>query len=342
MNSTLMRNSLMRGLPIKILFLIIVSFVLLSSIFYAQLGPNNLKDKEEHSFVIPSGTVPGQIAADLEKQGFIKNARAFLIYARLVGKIDQFKAGYYLLSPSMNVPEITQILVKGKVATISFTIPEGYHLRQIVEVLVKKGIMTEEEFWTIIKEGKFSYPFLKDLPPTERRLEGYLFPDTYIIPLGLKPNKVIDVMLKRFQGVYESLPQNQTDLNIHEVVTLASIVEGESRVDEERPLIASVFLNRLEIGMKLDSDATIQYLFDKRKERVLYKDLEINSPYNTYRNKGLPPGPIGSPGEASLHAVLEPANSKYLYFVAKKDGSGEHVFARTLEEHGQNKRKLGY
>mgnify|MGYP005856033923 CR=1 FL=1 len=149
-------------------------------------------------------------------------------------------------------------------------------------------------------------------------------------------------MLKRFEQIIKKMPPNRTGLSLHELVTLASLVEGESVLDEERSLIASVFLNRLRINMKLDSDATIQYLFDKRKDRVLYKDLEIKSPYNTYLNRGLPPGPIGSPGEASLRAVFEPAESKFFYFVAKKDGSGEHVFSRTREEHDANKRKLGY
>ena len=226
--------------------------------------------------------------------------------------------------------------------TVTFTIPEGYHLRQIVEVLTGQGIVTADEFWHLVKDGNFDYSFIKDLPRTERRLEGYLFPDTYTIPKGMAAEKVIDVMLKRFEQILNKMPPNESGLNLHETVTLASIVEGESMLDEERPLVASVFLNRLAIDMKLDSDATIQYLFDKRKQRVLLKDLEIKSPYNTYLNKGLPPGPIGSPGEASLRAVFQPAASKYYYFVARKDNSGEHVFSRTLQEHNANKRKLGY
>jgi len=129
---------------------------------------------------------------------------------------------------------------------------------------------------------------------------------------------------------------------MRDTVVLASIVEAESRVDKDRPLIASVFLNRLKIKMPLQADATLQYVFAERKERVLYKDLETDDPYNTYKYGGLPPGPICSPGEASLRAVCEPAETDYYYFVAKKDGSGEHVFSRTLAEHNANKRKLGY
>lgn len=322
--------------------LTVIALVLMGSLFYGQLGAAQPGAGQEELFIIESGSTPGTIANQLAKEGLIKNSRVFLLYARLVGKIDKFKAGHYLLKPSYDTPQIINIIEKGIVATTTFTIPEGYSLRQIADVLVKKGIATEEEFWAAVKDGDYDYSFLKELPKSETRLEGYLFPDTYQIPRGMKVDKVIDVMLKRFEQVYNSLPENQSGLNVHEVVTLASIIEGEALVDKDRPLIASVFFNRLKIGMKLDSDATIQYALGGHKERVLYKDLEIDSPYNTYRNKGLPPGPIGSPGEASLRAVMESAESKYMYFVAKKDGSGEHVFSRTLQEHNINKKKLGY
>jgi len=342
MNSPLTRMTSYNLKNIKLLITILLLGIGVGAVFYGQLSPARPGMDEEQLFVVETGSTPSEIAAELEKQGLIKNSRAFLIYARLAGDIEKFKAGQYLLKPSLNAVEIENILVKGRVATITFTIPEGYHLRQIVEVLTRQGITTEEEFWRLVKDGEFDYPFLNDLPRTDRRLEGYLFPDTYIIPKGMSGEKVIDLMLKRFDQILKKMPPNRTGLSLHELVTLASIVEGESLLDKERPLIASVFYNRLRIKMKLDSDATIQYLFDKRKDRVLFKDLEIKSPYNTYLNRGLPPGPIGSPGEASLRAVCEPAESKYFYFVARKDGSGEHVFARTLEEHNANKRKLGY
>ncbi len=327
---------------LKIMGLVLLMFVIAGAVFYGQLAAVRPGVDEQIAVDIKNGSTPTEIASELDKQGLIKNKQVFLIYARLSGKINSFKSGQYLLKPSLNIPQIVNILVVGKVATVSFTIPEGYHLRQIVETLVKKGIVTEEEFWREVKEGDFNYSFLKELPKTERRLEGYLFPDTYIIPKGADTKMVLDVMLKRFEQVYQKLPANNTGLSLHEIVTLASIVEGESMLDKERPYVASVFYNRLKIKMKLDSDATIQYLFDKRKERVLYKDLEIDSPYNTYRNRGLPPGPIGSPGEASLLAVLEPAKTDYFYFVAKKDNSGEHLFAATIAGHAENKRILGY
>lgn len=342
MNAPLVKGRRLSKKPIKLVLFLLVLIVTSLAVFYGQLGAFDPVNNEEVLFIVENGSTVGRIAQDLQKEGLIKNANTFLLYARVTGNTGKLKAGQYILKPSLNIPQLMDILIKGRVATVSFTIPEGYHLRQIVEVLASQGFATQDQFWQAVKEGEFNYSFIKDLPKTERRLEGFLFPDTYVIPKGMPVEKILDVMLKRFDQVYKKLPPNTSGLSLYEVVTLASIVEGESMLDEERPMVASVFLNRLNIGMKLDSDATIQYLFDKRKTRVLYKDLEIESPYNTYRNKGLPPGPIGSPGEASLRAVHEPAKSKYLYFVARKDNSGEHVFASTLQEHNVNKRKLGY
>lgn len=310
--------------------------------FCNALGPAQPEMTAEKTFIVRNGATPGEIAHNLQQEGLIKNASVFLLYARLSGNLLKFKAGEYLLAPAFPVARIMEMLTKGQVSTVTFTVPEGRNLREIAKILEEQGIMGTEEFWRLVKEGDYSYPFLEGLPRDEHCLEGYLFPDTYKIPKGMVPEKVLDMMLARFEQIAERLPANQSGLTARQAVILASLVEGESKVDKDRPLIASVFLNRLRINMKLDSDATVQYLFDEHKERVLYKDLEIDSPYNTYRYRGLPPGPIGSPGEASLRAVWEPADTNYLYFVAKKDGSGEHVFTRTLAEHNRAKKELGY
>jgi len=328
---------------VQLFIVLLALFITLSTMFYSLLEPVQKEGQgQEVTFVVERGTPSKTIANNLEQAGLIKSAKAFLLYARLTGNLENFKAGEYLLKTSDNAKEIINILVQGKIVTVSFTIPEGYHLRQIADVLVKEGITTEEEFWRVVSGADFDYDFLEGLPKNERRLEGYLFPDTYIIPKGWETEKVINTMLKRFAEVYNGLPANKSGLNMRDTVVLASIVEAESRVDKDRPLIASVFLNRLKIKMPLQADATLQYVFAERKERVLYKDLETDDPYNTYKYGGLPPGPICSPGEASLRAVCEPAETDYYYFVAKKDGSGEHVFSRTLAEHNANKRKLGY
>lgn len=323
--------------------LLLIGLCLISCLyFFNLLGPVDSEDDVEHLFVIKKGTAARQIAKDLKEEGLIKNARAFILYTRVTGNLSHLQAGHYLLKPAMKVQMIVKKLAAGQVAVQKFTIPEGYHLRQIAEVLAKNEIMTAKEFWAVVKEGTYDYFFLEDLPANEKRLEGYLFPDTYLVPIGCSAEEVVATMLKRFWNVYQALPANETGLTIHQVVTLASIVEGECCLDEERPIVASVFLNRLKRGQKLEADSTVQYALEERTQRVLYDDLEVKSEYNTYRISGLPPGPIGCPGQASLQAVLQAADTDYYYFVAKKDQSGEHVFSRTFAEHIAAKKKLGY
>lgn len=341
MSLTLRRKSAARTF-LGLSLVALVALVALGAVFHSQLGPAQPGNNEEILFTVKNGSSAAAIAQQLEQEGLIKNAQAFLLYARISGDLNSFKAGQYLLKASSTAQEIMDVLIKGKVVTVSFTIPEGFTLKQIAKTLADKGITTEEEFWRVVKETDFPYEFLKDLPKTETRLEGFLFPDTYIIPKGWETEKVIDLMLKRFAQVYAELPPNKSGLSMYETVILASIVEAESKLDEERPKIASVFLNRLKIKMPLQADATLQYAFKERKERVLYKDLELDSPYNTYKYGGLPPGPIGSPGKASLEAVCQPAETKYYYFVAWRDGSGRHEFTETLAQHNAKKRELGY
>lgn len=327
---------------IIVVAILIACGILARNTYYSMLEPVDSSGNEEVHFTVEMGTAPTQIATNLEKAGLIKNAKAFLLNARLSGNLEKFKAGEYIFQASDTAQEIMEALIKGNIVTVSFTIPEGYTLKQIANTLVGKGIATEEEFWQAVTEGEFDYEFLQDLPKSEHRLEGYLFPDTYSIPRGWPVEKVVNLMLKRFQEIYNQLPPNKSGLNMRDTVILASIVEAESRVAEDRPLIASVFLNRLRINMLLQADATLQYAFAERKGQVLYKDLELDDPYNTYKYGGLTPGPIGSPGKASLEAVCEPADTKYYYFIARKDGSGKHEFSKTLAEHNAWRRKLGY
>jgi len=321
------------------LLILLVGWIIFNNLF----GPYDKNNTEQYSINIKPGLSTSAIAQILAKEQIISNPKLFQFYVRCNNMDGKLKAGDYALSPGMSMGEIASKLVEGQVITYKFTIPEGYTLKQISELLANKKLIDEEEFWRIVKEEPFpEFDFLQGISKDEKRLEGYLFPDTYIISKGMSGKQIIEIMLKRFSQVYSQLPPNSTDLNPRKVVILASMVELESLVDKDRPLIASAFLNRLKIGMKLDCDATIQYIFPERKKQVLLTDLEIDSPYNTYKNNGLPPGPIGSPGKASLEAVHQPADTKYKYFVARKDGSGEHVFAVTLKQHNENKRKLGY
>ncbi|MDA8236206.1 MAG: endolytic transglycosylase MltG [Clostridia bacterium] len=304
------------------------------------LSPVTPGSSEKVVITIPGGASTGKVAAILTEQRLIKNDRVFSLYARFQGLDNKLKAGEYQFSPAMSVQEIVDALTKGVVTTYTFTIPEGYNTKQIAKVLVDKGYVNDEKFWQAVEKGNFEYDFLKGLPNGRQRLEGYLFPATYKITKGMTEEQIIDRMLKRFSQ--EITPEykakaDKLGLTLHEAVTLASIIEREAVADEERPKVAAVFLNRIKKGMKLESCATVQYALGENKTRLLYKDLRIDSPYNTYLIKGLPVGPIANAGSPSLQAAVNPADVDYLFFVVSVDG--KHAFSKTLAEHNRNKEK---
>lgn len=249
------------------------------------------------------------------------------------GTDRKLQTGRYVLSPRYSLPQILEKLSQGDTSWVTFTVPEGYNLRQIAALLATQGLATEEDFWEAATKGDFSYPFLAGAPPGKNRLEGFLFPDTYCVAPGTSAEKIINLFLRRFAEVYAvyAARAEEAGLTPLEVVTLASLVEKEAKCDAERPLVAAVFRNRLQRQMPLESCATVQYLLDKPKERLTRANLALPSLYNTYLHPGLPPGPIASPGKASLEAVLSPAPVPYLYFVARSDGT--HIFSKTFQEH---------
>lgn len=282
---------------------------------------------------IPAGATAAEIGRLLEDHGIIRSALAFGFYAARQKADQKLKPGIYLLSPGENLSQILEHLVAGRVMEEEFTIPEGFTLKQIARVLAEKGLVTEDEFWQAAAKP-YNYPFLEGISPGTHYLEGFLFPDTYRVPAGTTAEAIIRLMLDRFQQVYNEIEEERApglELDTLEIVTLASIVEKEAKLDRERPLVAGVFLNRLRRGMKLESCATVEYLLETPKPVLTYEDLQLESPYNTYQVMGLPPGPIGSPGRASLLAALNPARTDYLYFAARPDGS--HEFSRSLREH---------
>lgn len=315
--------------------------LLLYSIFF----PLNLRDMpslpkgERVSFYIYPGEGLAIVADKLERLKVIKNAELFIEEAKR-SKLP-IKAGGYLLSEGMSISEVIESL-RGRPILEKVTIPEGLTAKDIAKVLFQREIITsEEEFLDLVFNGKDAFKgfkFLKDIPSPS--VEGYLFPDTYHFPKRTPPKDVISAMLKRFERAISSDMLNQLPklgLSFHEVIILASIVEKEGQKDEEYPIIAAVFYNRLKKGMKLESCATVEYLLPERKKRLTMEDLRINSPYNTYMYKGLPPGPICNPGLKAIRGAFSPANVDYLYFVSKGDGG--HYFSRTYEEHVEAKNK---
>ncbi len=276
------------------------------------------------------------VATKLQDLGLIQSPLKFRLFARLSGAHRKIKAGEYQLYGTMTPRQLLDTLVEGKVLLYRVTIPEGYTLHQIAQTVAEAGFGDADAFYRLATDPDV----VKAEKVDAQTLEGYLFPDTYYFPKGFAQAKIIDAMVQRFR---ESISDRwrarakELGLTLHQVVTLASIIEKETGVPEERPLIASVFHNRLRRGMRLETDPTVIYGIANFDGNLTRKHLRTMTPYNTYLIKGLPPGPIASPGRAALEAALYPADTDYLFFVARKDGT--HQFSSTLEEHQKAVRK---
>ncbi|WP_432401072.1 endolytic transglycosylase MltG [Wukongibacter sp. M2B1] len=321
------------------LLLIILICVFSGYNYYSSLKlPVDMNDSKDIIINIPSGASTSKIANILRNNNLIRNELYFRYISKQRAIGGKYQAGDYKLRRSMDIDQIIEKLFKGEVyaETAKFTIPEGFELNQIIERLSSHSELNinKEKLLDIIENEDFDFKFLKGIPKGKNRLEGYLFPDTYEVTKDSSERDIILMMLNRFDKVFKEEyyeRANELHMSVQDIITLASIIEREARVESDRPIISSVFYNRLEKEMLLQSCATIQYALGERKEKLTYKDLEIESSYNTYKNIGLPPTPIASPGESSIKAALYPDDTSYLYFVAKGDGS--HVFTKTYKEH---------
>jgi peptidoglycan lytic transglycosylase G len=287
--------------------------------------------------IIPRGATFRAAADSMAAKGVIRSPLAFRIYARARGLDRQIQAGTYLLRPGTSWKEVVGAMNGGTGLINRITIPEGFTIAQITSVLVRSLHATPDSVDAAVRDSALRAR-VSDPAAT---LEGYLFPDTYIFEPGTTARQAVTEMVKRFEREWKPGFDAQAAAlgrSRHEIVTMASIVEKEARLPEERPVIAAVYYNRLKDGMPLQADPTVQYAMGRHTERVLYRDLTIDSPYNTYLYPGLPPGPIASPGGASLRAALAPARVPFLYFVAAPDG--HHEFRATIAEHEQAKRAV--
>jgi UPF0755 protein len=307
--------------------------------------PDLAKDPraESRTFVISRGETAGTIARRLESEGFIRSALAFVYVLYDTGRETALQSGTYTISPGFTPRELARVFEKAPSEQAVLRIIEGWRLTEVATAVNKSfpGI-AKEDFLKAAVVGQRKNVVLAGLVP-ETSLEGFLFPDTYFFRPTATAPQIVDALLDQFEKrVGQTLRQAAVDrkVTIYDVVKLASVVEREARDRSEGATIAGVYTNRLEIGMKLDADPTIQYALGEWRELTL-ADLEISSPYNTYRVAGLPPTPICNPGQAALEAAAKPADVPYLYFVAKSDGTGGHAFARTLEEHEANRVKYG-
>ncbi|MDA8353437.1 MAG: endolytic transglycosylase MltG [Firmicutes bacterium] len=331
---------LMRGIYTLILFAAWSALAYL----YIDYSLGSPQRSESVQVEIEPGASTADIGRLLKKEHLIRNDWFFSTYAWISGNSRGLKAGIYEIPPEMDVNGILEMITQGKQNTISVTIPEGYTVEQIAERMEENTQVTKEQFIKAVEKKDYDYAFLKEIPENPKRryrLEGYLYPSTYNIPKRATATDMVNMMLGQFEkkmkehGVLQKLKQK--NLTLDQWVTIASIVEREGQAKKELPKIAGVIYNRLNQEMRLQVDATVQYARGKQKARLSYDDLEVENAYNTYRNDGLPPGPIANPGEKALVAAIEPDKHSYLYYVTKKDGTGEHYFAETFEEHRKYK-----
>jgi UPF0755 protein len=327
----------------KILYITGISFfvvtILLSAIFlnlYLYSKEPALKNADPKIITIGSGQNFGSVTRILDEEKIIRHPFKFKLIARIKGFDRNIKAGEYLLSSSMSPEKILESLVEGKVYLYRITIPEGFTLNQIASLLEDKNIIKGSEFLKNANNPTLTAQF----GINAENFEGYLFPETYFFAKGISTQKIIFTMVKRFQTNFNPIWEKRPpDLNfsMHEIVTLASIIEKETGIADERPLISSVFHNRLNKNMRLQSDPTVIYGIENFDGNITRKHLTTPTPYNTYTNAGLPPGPIANPGKASLEAAIFPPKSSYLFFVSKNDST--HYFSTNYDDHRAAVRK---
>lgn len=336
------------------IIILLIAIIGISGYFYIKsaLKPVDPDSNEEITVEIPLGSSLDKISSILESEGIVKNAKVFKYYTKFNNK-SEFQAGTYKLTKSMTLDEIIESLKTGKVhrkPVFTITVPEGLTLEQIAEIVEKKTSYSSEEFMELVTNKEFvnkmitTYPDILTNEVLEENirysLEGYLFPATYdffeenptleeiVIPMIEKTNSV----LAEYSEAMEA-----KKMTVHQLLTFSSLLEEEATAQADRETIASVFYNRLEKNMPLQTDPTVLYALGSHKEKVLLEDLKVKSPYNTYENTGLPPGPIANSGKISIEAALNPNNTEFLYFLADKDG--KNYFAKTYEEHLKNKEK---
>ena len=322
-----------------IFILFFLAFLSVSLLTYYIFTPAGSKE-DYKQFQVKKGVGASEVAVKLKQDGFIKSKLAFRVLIKYTKADFKLKAGNYSLSPHMLPIEILQKMIKGEVVTKKIVIPEGYTTFQIAKLLESNNITEREMFLSLVEQFKETLPAITgSMEDIVNGAEGFLFPDTYTFSYNVSPQEVVQEMFLQFkEKVFPEYATYKGELPLSQVIILASLVELEARLPEERSKIARVYLNRIDLGMKLECDATIQYILERngtgRKEFLTYDDLKIYSSFNTYLYKGLPPKPIGNPGLAAIKAVLNPAKGKYLFYVVAND-KGAHYFSSSYNEHMQ-------
>ena len=298
-----------------------------------ETSEESVKEERSIHVKIREGLSTAEIAERLAEKGIIDSSLKFRFVARLRGYDDKFRPGSYTFTANMSDDEVFAKLLTGEKKLVQFTVPEGFGVKEIANRLYNLDLVDKEEFLKAAADFA-PYDYMKKHKNVFFASEGFLFPDTYVVENDVEIEEILSLMANTFDEKLNVAMRAQAakmDLSIYDLITLASLVEREVRFPEDRPIVAQVLLKRLRLNMPLQTDATLQYLMDTPKEEVSIADTQIDSPYNTYQHVGLPPGPIANPGMASIEAVLHPAETDYLYFVA--DRSGHNHYAYTYEEH---------
>lgn len=324
--------------------IVIVGVVIGFSLWISIEGKN-----EHYAAAVPKlievkkGMTTADVANMLHEKGLVKNPFSFRLEARINGLATKIQAGIYQIEGGMSNREIVEVLAKGRIQLVHLIVPEGYNIDKIAQKIEAEGLGKADKFKAAAKNFT-PYDYMKtDNPEVIYTAEGFTFPATYEFPMGLSEENILTRMVEQFDREMHSagILQKSHDkgYKLRDVINLAAMVELETIYTEEQPKIAGVFIKRLALDMPIQSDTTIQYILGKQKELITFEDTKIKNPYNTYQNLGLPPGPIASPGLSAIKAVLEPEETDYLYFVAKKDG--HHYFSRTYWEHLQAIEEVG-
>jgi UPF0755 protein len=319
------RKSLAKPLVLMVLLLLVFLYLL------ASAAPDGGEEDTPVTVVVEEGDTLSAAAGKLEETGVISSSTLFKLKARIEGGDTKIKPGEYRIKPGEDDDKILEILSTG--STFTLTIPEGLTLKQTAQKVEEESGVPAAEFEEAAKKTDYGYAFLDD--PAVETTEGFLFPKKYELEEGADASHIIDRLLNQYSIETQDLDfaraQKQFGLTEYELVTVASLIEKEAANPEERPLVASVIYNRIRVGMPLQVDATIQYALDEPKEKITLDDLKVESPYNTYTNRGLPPGPISSPSRESIEAALNPTKTNYLYYVLEADGK-EHFFTDDYDE----------
>lgn len=327
---TALQKRIIFGIPLFVVFVLVIALVVIP----ASDEPAQTKETgAQVYFTVRPGMSVSEIGEELYERGVIDSEFEFWWTAKLNGFENKVKSGTFALQKGMDPRDALETLVYGSTVVIRFLIPEGFSVRDIAARLEEEGIVNADEFMEYAKTYR-PYSYVEEHEDVRYAVEGFLFPDTYEINGSFDVSRIMEMMAENFDRRLTKEMRDRAeemDLSIYELVTLASLVEKEAYHDEDRPIIAQIFLKRLRLGMPLQADPTVQYLLDEPKEDLLLHDTEIESPYNTYQNVGLPPGPIANPGTASMMAVLHPAKTNYLYFVA--DRNGNNYYATNYADH---------